>query len=359
MGATRRAVIGIDGGNTKTAAVLVTQDGRLAAHARTTSSNWQTFGEDGARQALVRVARPLAEAARDQGFQVAGFAFGLTGHDRPRDFEVLERVTAGVAAEVASVAPTVEAAPRIVLNDAFLVLRAGTDGGAGVAVSSGTGGNCVGVGHDGRRLQIGGITHELGDGGGAGEIALNGLRAAGLARDGRGWRTLLTDLILGATGLAAIEDVLDYAIPGALPPPDDPEAVPPRLCDLAPLVFEAARQGDIVARRILEDTGRALGRQAVAAAHRLFGREESFPLVLGGTVLMKASVDNFARAIILETQASFPGAVPSILEFHPVLGAALLALDGVAARPGGEVLAAALADGSLRRTIGPQVTDLF
>ena len=81
--------------------------------------------------------------------------------------------------------------------------------------------------------------------------------------------------------------------------------------------------------------------------------------VLGGTVLMKASVDNFARAIILETQASFPGAVPSILEFHPVLGAALLALDGVAARPGGGTLAAALADGSLRRTIGPQVTDLF
>ena len=73
-------------------------------------------------------------------------------------------------------------------------------------------------------------------------------------------------LILGATGLASIEDVLDFAIPGALPPPDDPEAVPPRLCDLAPLVFEAARQGDIVARRILEDTGRALGRQAVAAA---------------------------------------------------------------------------------------------
>jgi N-acetylglucosamine kinase-like BadF-type ATPase len=359
METTRRAVIGIDGGNTKTAAVLVTEDGRLAAHSRTTSSNWQTFGEDGARQGLLRVARPLAQAAREQGLRVTGFAFGLSGHDRPRDYEVLARVTDDVVAAVASIVPVAAAAPRIVLNDAFLVLRAGTDGGAGVAVSSGTGGNCVGVGHDGRRLQIGGITQELGDGGGAGEIALQGMRAAGLARDGRGWRTAITDLVLGATGLTSIEDVLDYAIPGALPPADDPEAVPPRLCDLAPLVFEAARQGDIVARRILEDIGRSLGRQAVAAAHRLFAREEAFPLVLGGTVLMKASVDNFARAIILETQASFPGAIPSTLQFHPVLGAALLALDGVAATPEGEGLGLPLADGSLRRTIGPQVTGLF
>lgn len=359
MDASRQVVIGLDGGNTKTAGVLVTLDGRLVAHARTTSSNWQTFGEDGARQALNRVARPLAEAARDQGLTVAGFGFGLTGHDRPRDFEVLDRVTAEVVAGVAAVAPTAPDAPRDVRNDAFLVLRAGTDDGVGVAVSSGTGGNCVAVGRDGRRLQIGGITHELGDGGGAGEIALEGLRAAGRARDGRGWRTAITDLVLAVTGLSCIEDVLDFAIPGALPPPDDPEAVPPRLCDLAPLVFEAARQGDIVARRILEDVGRGLGRQAVAAAHRLFGREEAFPLVLGGTVLMKASVDNFARAIVLETQAAFPNATPATLEFHPVLGAVLLALDGVAAVRRDAALQASLADGTLRHTAGPQVTDLF
>jgi len=359
MDGTRQAVIGVDGGNTKTAAVLVTRDGRVAAHARTTSSNWQTFGEDGARQALLRVARPLAEAARDQGLEVAGFGFGLTGHDRPRDFEVLDRVTASIVAAVADVASVDPAAGRTVLNDAFLVLRAGTDDGVGVAVSSGTGGNCVGTGRDGRRLQIGGITHELGDGGGAGEIALEGLRAAGRARDGRGWRTLITDLVLGVTGLSAIEDVLDFAIPGALPPPDDPEAVPPRLCDLAPLVFEAARQGDIVARRILEDVGRNLGLQAVAAAHRLFAREEAFPLVLGGTVLTKAAVDNFARAIILETQAAFPNAAPVILDHPPILGAALLALDGVAGRPGADDLRAALADGSLRRAIGPRVAGLF
>ncbi len=359
MDATRQAVIGIDGGNTKTAAVLVTRDGRLAAHARTGSSNWQTFGEQGARDALLRVALPLAQAARDQGLTVAGFGFGLTGHDRPRDFEVLERVTASIVERVGEVVPTLPQAPRTVLNDAFLVLRAGTDDGVGLAVSSGTGGNTVGMGRDGRRLQLGGYTYELGDGGGAGEIALMGLRAAGLARDGRGWRTLITDLVLAATGLSAIEDVMDFAIPGALPPPEDPEAHPPRLADMAPLVFEAARQGDIVARRVLEDVGASLGRQAVAAAHRLFARDDAFPLVLGGTVLMKAAVDNFARAIVLEVQASFPNAAPTMLEFHPALGAALLALDGVAARPDGENLHRALADGTLRRAMGPQVNDRF
>jgi N-acetylglucosamine kinase-like BadF-type ATPase len=357
MDAQRRAVVGIDGGNTKTVAVLVTLDGRLAAHARTGTSNWQTLGEDGARKALNRVAGPVARAAREQGLRIDAFAFGLTGCDRPRDVAVLEGLAAEVAREAAAAADVAPDAPRTVLNDAFLVLRAGTPDDAGVAVSSGTGGNCVARAPDGRRLQLGGLTMELGDGGGAGEIALMGLRAMGLARDGRGWATLLTDYVLQVTGMDTVEDLLDFAIPGALPAPDDPDTHPPRIADLAPLVFEAAKEGDIVCRRILEDVGRALGRQAVAAAHRFFTRDDPFALVLGGTVLQRAAVDNFARAIVLETQATFPKARPVPLAHEPILGAPLLALDAVAATE--PALQAALRDGTLADRVGPALDALF
>ena len=246
----------------------------------------------------------------------------------------------------------------MLLNDACLVLRAGTDDGVGIAVSSGTGGNCVGRARDGRRIQIGGLASELGDGGGAHDIALQALRAAGKARDGRGWKTRFADLVTGLLGLGAIEDILDFAIPGNHPDPDD-HSPPPQISLLAPLVFEAARSGDLVAHRVLTDAGRDLGACARVAAARLFAPGDAFPLVLGGSVLMNNPDSPFAQAIVLETQAQHPGATPRMLEHHPVLGAVLLAMDEAARRPGFEAVAPSLADGSMRRRVGEQVNSLF
>jgi len=319
-----RALLGVDGGNTKTIGVLVGEEGDLLAHARTGSSNWQTLGEEGALRALAEVLLPLAGEAACRGMQVTAAALGLTGCDRPRDQEVLRGVVAGLLRQ-GPAAEEQEAPPFLVLNDAFLVLRAGATDDVGVAVSSGTGGNCVARGPDGRRLQVGGLTTELGDGGGAGDVALRGLQAVGLARDGRGWPTLLTDLLLAVAGVPQVEDLLDFAIPG--PGGRDPAGDLPRIADLAPLVFEAARQGDPVCRRILEDVGQSLGRQAVIAAHHFFRREDAFPLVLGGSVLRRGAVEDLARAVVLETRTLFPNVRPVPLAHEPVLGAVLLARD--------------------------------
>jgi len=319
-----RALLAVDGGNTKTIGVLVDEEGDLLAHARIGSSNWQTLGEEGARRALGEVLEPLMAEAATRGLRAGAAALGLTGCDRLRDRQVLEGVVAGLLRKGPGWDPGGET-PFLVLNDAYLVLRAGTADDVGVAVSSGTGGNCVARGPDGRRLQVGGLTTELGDGGGAGDIALRGLQAAGLARDGRGWQTMLTDLLLQVAGLDRVEDLMDFAIPG--PGGRDPAEDLPRIADLAPLVFEAARQGDPVCRRILEDVGQSLGRQAIVAAHHFFRREDDFPLVLGGSVIRRGAVDDLARAIVLETRTLFPNARPVTLAHEPILGAVLLARD--------------------------------
>lgn len=319
-----RALLAVDGGNTKTIAVLVGEEGVLLAHARTGSSNWQTLGEEGARRALGEVLGPLMAEADRQGRRIGAAALGLTGCDRPRDQEVLRGIVGGLLPRGPGGADHPEA-PFVVLNDAFLVLRAGTADDVGVAVSSGTGGNCVARGPDGRRLQVGGLTTELGDGGGAGDIALRGLQAVGLARDGRGWQTVLTDLLLEVAGLERVEDLMDFAIPG--PGGRDPAEDLPRIADLAPLVFEAARQGDPVCRRILEDVGQSLGRQAIIAAHHFFRREDAFPLVLGGSVIRRGVVEDLSRAVVLETRTFFPNVRPVMLSHEPILGAVLLARD--------------------------------
>jgi N-acetylglucosamine kinase-like BadF-type ATPase len=104
----------------------------------------------------------------------------------------------------------------------------------------------------------------------------------------------------------------------------------------APFVFEAARQGDTVARRVLEETGRELGLAArVAAAKVGFGPDDPLPLVLGGSVLRRAADPVFADAIVGDVRSAFPRVMPAILEYPPVLGALLLAIDasGVPVRP--------------------------
>lgn len=355
---TRVAVLGIDSGNTKTAAVCCTPDGRLVAWHSVGSSNYQTLGAGRACEALCEAAVPVAEAARSEGLAIAAFGIGLNGLDRDKDLAILQPLVARLVERVAGVVPVVPDAPRVLRNDAFLVLRAGTDDGIGIAVSSGSGGNCVGVAPDGRRLQVGGLTAELGDGGGAGHIALAALHAAGLARDGRDWQTSFSDKVVELLGLSSIEDIVDFTIPGQDPGGATTEG-PPQVGLLAPLVFQCAAEGDLVCRRILADLGRGLGRAANIAAFRLgFAPNDPVPLILGGSVLMHAQDPTFARAVVLEMRTRYRNAVSRTLVHHPVLGSVLLALDALAPT-GDRELAARLADGSLRAALGPRVTGLF
>lgn len=351
------AVIGVDAGNTKTAVIAVTTEGNLVAHTRSNGSNYQTVGVERARVALLDAIIPVAHEVANKGLNIVAMGFGLTGLDRPKDHAVLKPMTDEIVEKVAAILSCPMIPSHVVLNDAYLVLRAGTDDDVGIAVSSGTGGNCVGRNKNGCRVQIGGLASELGDGGGAHDIAMMGLRAAGRARDGRAWRTSITDKIVSLLGLGSIEDVLDFAIPGNAPKGYE-EASPPQAGILAPLVFEAAAEGDLVAIEILIEAGRQLGKAAKRVGTILFGHEDSFPVVLGGSVLMYNPDSFFARAIVAEIQMDFPGARSEVLEFPPVVGAALLALDQVSAQQGREYIRQQLINGELRKKIGEQMKDI-
>jgi N-acetylglucosamine kinase len=324
------SVIGIDAGGTKTAGVCVSEGGRLVARVQTGPANYQSVGRSRAAGTLAGAFAPLREAADAAGLTVAGICWGLSGLDREKDEAVLEPVTREIEATLAA---RDDRRAHVLVNDTFLVLRAGTDDGAGVAVVSGTGANTVGVGNDGRRFRVGGLAWELGDSGSGSDIAIAGLRAARRGTDGRGPPTRILAHYLDALGLRDIEDVIDFGIPadeGREPGPDLGSGLGP----LAPLVFDAASQGDPVARRILRAAGRELGLSARLVASRLFDDRDRFPLVLGGSVLRKASCPLFARTIVAGVRKQFPGVVPVTLDCGPVLGAALLALDAVAGRTG-------------------------
>ena len=128
-----------------------------------------------------------------------------------------------------------------VIEDAALLLAAGTPDGWGVAVVAGTGSMAFARGADGRTARAGGWGPLLGDEGSGYAIALAGLRAAARAADGRAAATPLTDRLLAAFGLTRPEELIGVVYRGG-----DRAA----LAALAPVVLEAADAGDAVAAEI-------------------------------------------------------------------------------------------------------------
>ena len=320
MTATRRAArvaaIGVDGGGTKTDAVLVTAEGQLLDRVRGGASNYQGVGRAAAQRVLVSLVERLSGSAADAGVEVAAAAYGLAGVDRPADEAVFEAILA--EAHPAGV-------PYDLVNDTFLILRAGAPDGVGVAVVSGTGSNCVGVGRDGRRDRIGGLGWHCGDDGAAGDIGFGGLRSAFRGEDGRGPTTRLAPMIRERLGLQRLDDVVDRLIADERRPLDGGL--------LAPLVFEAAAAGDEVALDVLRAAGRDLGLSARIVASRLFDPDDEIALVMGGSVLQKGRCDAMREALVATVRRLYDAARPIVLDAPPCLGAALLALD-LAARRG-------------------------
>ena len=249
-----RAVLGVDVGGTKTAAVLATLEGEVVEQRRAGGGNYQAIGLEPARVVYAQVVTPLLAAASRLGLSVEATAFGLCGLDRPVDEARLEGI----------IAPLVSpGTPTTLVNDTARILRAGTHDGVGVSVVSGTGSNCVGRGPDGSEARIGGFGHDFGDAGSAEDIGREGAQAAFRAADGRGQATALGALLVERYGLAHLYDLVDHFLVDA---PGGQSS----MGALAPLVFEAALEGDGVCTAILRHAGEELGHAAVVVGQQLF-----------------------------------------------------------------------------------------
>jgi hypothetical protein len=87
-------------------------------------------------------------------------------------------------------------------------------------------------------------------------------------------------------------------------------------------------------------------------ARNLFATADTFPLVLGGSVLQKGATDHLMAALLADVRAEFPNVSPVVLDVPPVAGALLLARDRYVALPGNrELLTPAAALESLRGLI--------
>src|SRR5574341_1452960 len=301
-------VLGVDGGATKTHALIVDETGRAVGFGQAGTSNHQANGlapalreiEQAVRMALAEPG--LGECNLDMGY------FCLAGADLPDDYAMLQPALESLRL-AASVA---------VKNDTMAALRAGISRSWGVAVICGTGFNAAGRSPDGHEIQLPGLGFLSGDWGGGGALVEEVIRVVMRAWDGRGQPTLLTRLVLETLGVPNEEALLAGLYHHKIPHR--------RLHELVPLLFEAALQGDAVSRDIIIRMGVEVGVTANALIRRLDLASTDVEVVLGGGVF-KGRGPLLIDTVRQTVHRLAPQAQIAPLRHEPVFGAALLALE--------------------------------
>ncbi len=294
-------ILGIDGGGSKTLALVADPDGTILGRGTAASSNYQSVGFPAAKAAVdAAIAAALADANRDPASSFAAACLGFAGVDRPADYAFWEEwLHARQLAE-----------RLLVVNDARLLLAAGTPEGWGVALICGTGSICYGRTRDGTTARAGGWGYLLGDEGSGYTIAVEALRLAVRTADERADAHALLAALLDECGFEEPRVLIKYVYRPGITRAD--------IAALAPRVAAIAEAGDTHAQAILDRAAAELGDLIRTVTRKLDLHEP--PLALGGGFI--GAHQAFQAAVIARAGINL-GPVKYVVE--PALGALVLA----------------------------------
>ena len=300
--------LGVDGGQSSTSAMIGDAGGRVLGVGRAGPCNHVSTAESQARfrEAIGGAVQDAAVAAGrsgEEGIEFVAACLGLSGGPADKDALVREIVQAG---------------KYVIVNDAVVALAGATAGEPGVVAVSDTGSIAFGRNSEGRTARAGGWGYIFGDEGGAFDLVRQAIRAALRHEEGWGPSTSLRGSLLTATGAADVNQLLHWFYT-----PDFPRA---RIAGYAKLVDEAGRQGDAVARDILQESARALATLVGAVRKQLFQRHETARIsyigdVFGSDILR----ERFATLIELECEThihppAFGPAAGALIEAYRAAG---------------------------------------
>ena len=257
--------LGIDGGQSGTTALIGDADGRVAGVGRSGPSN-HVRAEGGHEKFVRAIGECVDTAAAAAGLDSRTVRFrsaclGFSGG--PTDKEAL-------------LGEILRADHMAVTTDAHIALSGATAGEPGIVVIAGTGSMALGRNTAGEMARAGGWGYVFGDQGGAFDIVRRALGAALRLEEGWGNPTTLHRALLEAGGAASANELLHRFYTTDWPRP--------RIAALAPLVDQAAGEGDDVARGILEQAAWELAGLASAVRAQLFAESEAAQVTYSGGV---------------------------------------------------------------------------
>mmetsp|Transcript_21408 Transcript_21408/g.29735 ORF Transcript_21408/g.29735 Transcript_21408/m.29735 type:complete len:328 (+) Transcript_21408:95-1078(+) len=316
-----KVIIGVDGGGTKTTCVCVNfETDEILSTFSVGSTNANSVGVAVARSNLeTGIATSLSDAMKtsEEVLELLGISLSMSGVDRPTDEEKIKGWLEPLYPNQV---------PIIINNDAIGALASGTKGkleGSCVLIA-GTGTISLAVTHQGQRNRASGWGPLLGDGGSGFWLGSQALAAAARSADGRASG--------GAKLLEAIQTHLKIPHPADLVTWAYSEIGWAHVAALAPVVIQAAREGDEVAGKIINDGVEQLCDSVEAAAASLFegasglySSTARFTLVLVGGLIQDGGF--ITQRLKLRLSERIPAADPVHPMVSPAVGAALIAKE--------------------------------
>jgi N-acetylglucosamine kinase-like BadF-type ATPase len=302
------AVLGVDGGSTKTHLALSSPDGRLLAFVAGPSTSHEGWGYPHCAAVLDGMFRRALKMAGLRASQVRASCLGMCGGDLPEDYVEIEK---------RMVRPLGIRGPVTVRNDAFLPIF--NDGWRvrGVGITAGGWHKWVGVSGN-RSWMLEGRMHP-----GIRELAVQEIFrvfekfsrpnpfSSGLAR---------------FAGFRNVDDFMKRWHYGRgkrpyLPPP--PAAAVQRMLRIPEYIGKRASRGCRTALKVLDSYAAFSAESVGAVARRLEMSRERFDVVLSGSI--NAGIPALQRAIALKVRKLAPRARVIPAQFKPVRGALVYA----------------------------------
>ncbi|MDB6147382.1 MAG: N-acetylglucosamine kinase fused to sugar phosphate isomerase [Spartobacteria bacterium] len=287
-------ILGVEGGGTKTAWVLVQRDGnelRILEQGKLPPSNFRLATRDRLRAIFQQLPRETNRV----GIFLAGC---VTDEDR--------HTLSQLAAEIWPAAKIITGSDR----DSGLAAALGH--GEGIVVNAGSGSSVTGRRGD-RLEKAGGWGHILGDAGGGYFLSVQAMRLILREYDLHRGEVQFTTKLLRALSLNSLDELVRWA----------QTADKMEVALLTPVVFEAAMGGDERVLEILEEGARVLSEYTEAVASRLHLLAPKV-MLLGG-LFHRDSI--YAHAFRRRLKKNLPDVRVAVAEQSPELGAAWLAAE--------------------------------
>ncbi|MDO9575766.1 MAG: BadF/BadG/BcrA/BcrD ATPase family protein [bacterium] len=297
-------VIGVDGGGTKTKAILANDRGEVLGEKEIGQSNYQIIGRENFKKTIIGLINDLIKDSRIEKGKISKVSLGLAGVGRENEKKDVQNILRDAGFY------------SIVENDAVIALIGALGGKSGVVIIAGTGSIALGKNESNEIARAGGWGYILGDEGSGFYIGKNALIYALKEYDGRGKKTILTEMIKQNLKISNTEEVIPMVYSGKL--------TRAGIADLAKLVFKAARTGDKIANVILDKAGNELGLLAYAVIKRLKFKSKEVDIGLVGGIFKE-------KEYLLEPIKSV---IPYNINFKeprfsPVVGALLMGLETI------------------------------
>jgi glucosamine kinase len=290
-------VIGIDGGGSKTHAIVADEQGKTIAETVGPGSAVRPGQAEHSANVISDVVRDALASCEMTHVTPRVLSIGVAGAGREAERQQLWQalVSRDLASEL-----VIHSDFGIALDDAF-------GDGPGVLLISGTGSVAFGRSPAGATARCGGWGPVCGDEGSGAWIGRKALSVVTSAADGREPETALTGAILTAAQVNETTDLIAWAA----------QAPPGQLATLAPVVLSVADAGDLRANALVSLAVEELVLHVRSLARQLFGDERAaLPVALSGGMLSRGST--LRKRLEHRLKSAVPGAT---VRAEPVVAA--------------------------------------